>query len=210
MQLDTPSHDSSTRPHRGARSPSLTRSQTNSRASPILATTTSKRSLSPIITFHPIPLSAGSPKGVTNITRNVIKRLEGIGHLEMVDMDMSLLEEDEQLDEDREDREVEKALYALGKEAITNGQANSTMNGNGHADLQPTKKPKPDLEIPRKVLHASIGSLSVLIIVSIAYLAGPARFFRPIPIRFGRRCQDHCSCSLDGSGHYHPCQSFTL
>lgn len=48
------------------------------------------------------------------------------------------------------------------------------MSGNGRADSQPTKKPKPDLEIPRKVLHTSIGLLSLLIIVCVAYLA---RFF---------------------------------
>lgn len=121
---------------------------------------------------------------------------------------MSLLEEDEQLDEDGEGREVEKALYAFGKEAITNGWA--TMNGNGHADSQPTNKPKPDLEIPRKVLHASIGSFWVLIIVSIAYPACFARFFHPIPVRFGRQCQYHCSCALDRLGHYRPRLSSTL
>ena len=174
---DIASHDSQARRRRGARSPSLTRSQTNSRASPILATTTSKRSPSPIITFHPTPLSADNSKGVKNITRKVIKRLEGLGHLEMVDMDMSVPEEDEQLNIDGEGREVEKVLYALGKEAVTNARASSTMNGNGYAHSKPAKKPKPDLEIPRKVLHASIGSFSLFIIVSAAYLVYLAKVF---------------------------------
>jgi len=71
--------------------------------------------------FHATPLSAENPKGVKNTTRKVIKRPEGLGHLEVVDMDMSLPEEDEQLDEDGEDREVDKVLYALGKEAIPTG-----------------------------------------------------------------------------------------
>jgi len=128
MQLDTAS---SARRRRSAHSPSLTRSQTSSRASPILATTTSKRSPSPIISFHPTPLFAKNPKGVKNITRKVIKRLEGFGRLKMVDMDMSLSEVGEQLEEGGEDREVKKVLYALGKEAIMNGRATSTMNGNG-------------------------------------------------------------------------------
>jgi hypothetical protein len=142
-----------------------------------LATTTNKRSPSPIITFHPTPLSADNSKGVKNITRKVIKRLEGLGHLEMVDMDMSVPEEDEQLDDDGEDREVEKVLYALGKEAVTNARASSTMNGNGHSHTQPAKKPKPDLEIPRKVLHASIGSFSLFSIISVAYLIYLAKVF---------------------------------
>jgi hypothetical protein len=97
-------------------------------------------------------------------------------------MDMSLLEVGEQLEEGGEDREVKKVLYALGKEAIMNGRATSTMNGNGHGDSQPTKKQKPDLEIPRKVLHASIGLFSLLF-VSVAYPLYFARFFHPVPTR---------------------------
>ena len=67
---------------------------------------------------------------VKNITCKVIKCLEGLEHLEMVDIDTSLLE-DEQLDEDGEDREVEEVFYPLGKEAATNGRASSTMSENG-------------------------------------------------------------------------------
>jgi len=61
---------------------------------------------------------------VKNITCKVIKRLEGLEHLEMVDIDTLLLE-DEQLDEDGEDREVEEVFYPLGKEATMNGRASS-------------------------------------------------------------------------------------
>jgi len=81
-------------------------------------------------------------------------------------MDMSVPEEDEQLDDDWEDREVEKVLYALGKEAIASARASSMMNGNGRPHSKPENKPKPDLEIPRKVLHASIGSFLLSIIIS--------------------------------------------
>jgi diacylglycerol kinase (CTP) len=137
----TTAHDTPRR--RTARSPSLTRS----RAAPIAA---SKRSPSPIVTFHPTPLSSDHPKGVKNITRKVIKRLEGLGHLEMVEM-----EEDEQsLSGQDEQVEVEKVLYELGQEALKDA-APANGHANGHSDI--AQKAKPDLEIPRKVLHSSIG-----------------------------------------------------
>jgi diacylglycerol kinase (CTP) len=78
---------------------------------------------------------AENSKGVKNIIHKVIKRLEGLGHLEIIDMDISLLEEVKQVDDDVKDREAEKVLYALGKKAITNGQLSLMMNRNGHADL---------------------------------------------------------------------------
>jgi diacylglycerol kinase (CTP) len=146
------------------RSPSLSRSSTNS---------SSKRSLSPVITFHPAPLSPGNTKGVKNITRKVIKRLEGLGHLEMVDLDLAVSEEDEEPEEwgrNRaveggecgEDSEVEEVLYALGKEAVKSSQSKDTRIANGTTE-QVSPKSKPDLEIPRKLLHASIGPFSSLV-----------------------------------------------
>lgn len=136
---------------RPTRSPSLTRSSTNSSI---------KRSPSPIITFHPAPLSENT-KGVKNITRKVIKRLEGLGHLEMVDLDLVVSEDEEEPEtwdkngavEGGEDSEVEKLLYALGKEAVKNSHLKKTKG----VVEQKSPKPKPNLEIPRKVLHASIG-----------------------------------------------------
>jgi len=97
----------------------------------------------------------------------------------MVNMDISISfpEEDEQFDKDGEDREVEKVLYALSKEAITNGRASSPVNGNRHANLKPTNEPKSDMEIPRKNLYASIGSLSLFIIVSFTYPVCLAQVF---------------------------------
>jgi diacylglycerol kinase (CTP) len=120
----------------------------------------SQRSLSPVITFHPTPLSDNTTKGVKNITRKVIKRLEGLGHLEMVDLTVS--EEDEEPEEWSGNRAVEggddseaEVLYALGKEAVKSSRSKETRIGT--TEHIPSPKPKPDLEIPRKLLHASIG-----------------------------------------------------
>ncbi|KAF9474383.1 hypothetical protein BDN70DRAFT_815769 [Pholiota conissans] len=131
---------------RTARSPSLTRS--------IAA---SKRSPSPIITFHSTSLSAEHPTGVKNITRKVIKRLEGLGHLEMVEM-----EEDEQSSSGQDEQaEVEKVLNELGKDAL---KVAAPTNGDAKSSVAP--KAKPDLEIPRKVLHSSIGFFTLYMYVT--------------------------------------------
>lgn len=144
------------RPSRAARSPSLTRS--------------SKRSPSPIVSFTP---SAENAKGVKNITRKVIKTLEGLGHLDVVDM--ATYEEGDE-EERRVDREVEEVLYELEREEIrsagaipeTNGHSHlTTVNGNGAVNGGPVDKTKKlDLEIPRKVLHASIGFFTLYLYVS--------------------------------------------
>lgn len=145
---------------RPTRSSSLSRSSTNG---------TRKRSPSPIITFHPAPLSAENTKGVKNITRKVIKRLEGLGHLEVVNLDLAVSEEEEEPEElgrhraveGGEDSEVEKLLYALGKEAVKTSQSKRINGTKG----QKTTKLTPNLEIPRKVLHSSIGLLSSSILI---------------------------------------------
>lgn len=166
-------HDSNVQPpelrkprfrSRRTRSPSLSRSSTNG---------SGKRSLSPVISFHPAPLSSDNTKGVKNITRKVIKRLEGLGHLEMVDLNMTVSEEDEEPEDWRrngtveggEESEVEKVLYALGREAVKSSQSKETRIGNGTIEHK-SPKSKPDLEIPRKVLHSSIGPCSSLISMS--------------------------------------------
>ncbi|KAF9036363.1 hypothetical protein BJ165DRAFT_1409115 [Panaeolus papilionaceus] len=161
----SPVHRRSSRP---ARSPSLTRSTTSTRSS--------KRSPSPIISFHSAPLSAENPKGVKNITRKVIKRLEGLGHLESVDMDHSLPEEDESFEASNgEEAEVEKALYAMAKDAIEtakrqNGghQHSSTSSSSSLTNGKGPKPPKQkvDYEIPRKLLHSSIGFFTLYLYVS--------------------------------------------
>ncbi|KAG6915025.1 hypothetical protein DXG01_013883 [Tephrocybe rancida] len=104
----------------------------------------SKRSPSPIIAFSPTPLSPDA-KGVKNITRKVIKTLEGLGHLDSTDMEEQECESDEKCDIS-EASEVEAALngVALHRE---------TQNGS----TAPTQPKKIDWEIPRKLLHSSIG-----------------------------------------------------
>jgi len=149
---------------RPTHSPSLSRSSTNS---------SRKRSISPVISFHPAPLSPDNTKGVKNITRKVIKRLEGLGHLEMVDLNMTVSEEDEELEECRtngaveggEEGEVENVLYALGREAVKSSQSKETRIANGKLEHK-SPKPKPDLEIPRKVLHSSIGFFTIYLYIS--------------------------------------------
>ncbi|KAF8148399.1 hypothetical protein B0H34DRAFT_802939 [Crassisporium funariophilum] len=179
--LSSSSSSSTSQPRRRGsrppRSPSSTRSSASTappRSS--TSTTTTKRSPSPIITFHPAPLSAENAKGVKNITRKVIKRLEGLGHLEMVDL-VDLGEEEESGGSSgdgvrsggEEEQEVEKVLYAMGREAVkkaqvTNGNGNG--NGHGHAHVEKVKKATPDLEIPRKVLHGSIGFFTLYLYIS--------------------------------------------
>ena len=149
---------------RPTRSPSLGRSS---------AISSGRRSSSPVITFHPAPLSPDNTKGVKNITRKVIKRLEGLGHLEMVDLYLPVSEEDEEPEEwDRngavkggEDTEVEEVLYALGREAVKGPQSKEICIGNGTTEHK-SPKSKPDLEIPRKMLHASIGPFSSSILIT--------------------------------------------
>ncbi|KAF8800119.1 hypothetical protein BYT27DRAFT_7056244, partial [Phlegmacium glaucopus] len=148
---------------RPTRSPSLGHSTTR---------ISRNRSLSPIISFHPAPLSAENTKGVKNITRKVIKRLEGLGHLETVDIDLAVSEDEEEPEKwsskvavEVEEREVEKVLYALGREAVKRDQSNTTRVGNGITQKKATKL-KANLEIPRKILHGSIGFFTLYLYIS--------------------------------------------
>lgn len=101
-------------------------------------------------TISPSPilssLSSENPKGVKSITRKVIKRLEGLGHLETMDTDFSVPEEDE-FDSRCEEHEVEKVFTA--------SSGMGQMDGNG---VGKTNASKTDFEIPRKMLHSSIGT----------------------------------------------------
>ena len=146
---------------------------------------------------HPASLSSANTKGVKNITRKVIKRLEGLGHLEMVDLTVSEEEEEpEKLSRNgaAEDSEVERLLYALGKEAVKGSQANGMAK-------QESTKVKPNLEIPRKVLHASIGlfSSSILVVSQLTFLP---RFLYFIPLYIAARCAYYHSSAMDGIGYH--------
>ncbi|KAG6840278.1 hypothetical protein C0991_007766 [Blastosporella zonata] len=101
-----------------------------------------KRSPSPIVAFSPTPLSPDA-KGVKNITRKVIKTLEGLGHLDTTDMEEQEGESDEKCDIS-DATEVEASL-------------------NPPALHQPKKI---DWEIPRKLLHSSIGFATVYLYIS--------------------------------------------
>ncbi|KAG6837142.1 hypothetical protein H0H93_014047 [Arthromyces matolae] len=120
-------------------SPRRRRSQSSTRS------LSSKRSPSPIISFSPTPISSEA-KGVKNITRKVIKTLEGLGHLDSTDMDEQEYESDEKCDIN----EANQVEIILNGAAIHHETQKSSV-----ASSQPTKKI--DWEIPRKLLHSSIG-----------------------------------------------------
>ena len=149
-------HDHPTQPARRRR----THSTASTRSTP-----SNKRSPSPRITFTARPLSPDT-KGVKNITRKVIKTLEGLGHLDSTDMD----EQDDDYDSEQYDqREVEAVLNVHGSaklgetpEApvvlVVNGRPNGSVTGVLKSAEQSKKV---DWEIPRKALHSSIGTFSL-------------------------------------------------
>ncbi|KAF9078318.1 hypothetical protein BDP27DRAFT_1309393 [Rhodocollybia butyracea] len=107
-----------------------------------------------------------------DITRKVIKTLEGLTGVHL-DMEIFGLEEENdaerEKDDDREpertvdgvheeEREVAKALLL----ANGNGVALASSNGNAKAE----DKKKIDWEIPRKVLHSSIGFFTIYLYLS--------------------------------------------
>lgn len=107
---------------------------------------TSKRSPSPRI------LSPDAT-GVQNITRKVIRKLEGLGHLDSTDMFEQESETDDILEE--------TPLPANGSakpvsQPLHDSQPSPRTNGAASPSTQPVKI---DWEIPRKVFHSSIGEL---------------------------------------------------
>jgi diacylglycerol kinase (CTP) len=100
---------------------------------------------------------------VKNITRKVIKRLEGLGHLEMVDalyeLDGEADTESDAMDE-QDNEEVEKVLRNHFPKAVNGAQTNGhpTLKQQTVESVVPQKE-KIDWEIPRKLLHGSIGML---------------------------------------------------
>ncbi|KAF9443333.1 hypothetical protein P691DRAFT_738019 [Macrolepiota fuliginosa MF-IS2] len=151
-------------------------------------TRTRSRSLSPIIAFSSAPLP--NDKGVQNITRKVIRRLEGLGHLELVDMyatpeddtdvpssnvsDGGGGEREMEVEAEDERAEVERALYdelvrrdgALNGNGHANGHVNGHATANGVVAKSPKQRQKVDWEIPRKLLHSSIGFFTMYFYIS--------------------------------------------
>jgi diacylglycerol kinase (CTP) len=106
--------------------------------------TSTQRSPSPVV-YRSSALPADSAKGVKDITRKVLRQLEGLGHIEVGD---------DMLSEDEHER-----VNGNGVHAIPNGKPVSRPNGhtNGNGVAKPAEKPV-DYEIPRKLLHGSIGT----------------------------------------------------
>jgi len=150
------------RPHRRrsarsrTKSPSVTKSTTNtnitassSSPTPTRVVFTAKTSLSPE------PSAKGT--GVQNITRKVIKTLEGFVHLDILEMN------EEENDSEREKEEHERDT---GKEEERE-VAKELLLANGNGVANGVNKPKKiDWEIPRKVLHSSIGFFTIYLYLS--------------------------------------------
>ncbi|KAJ3566192.1 hypothetical protein NP233_g7151 [Leucocoprinus birnbaumii] len=141
----------------------------------------SSRSRSPTIVrakFSSTPPPSGD---VQNITRKVIRRLEGLGHLEMVDT-YAMGPEDRDNDTDdlpssnvsEPDDSVLEVEHSLVGDSTTftapNGHVNH-VNGhtNGHSNsngVEKKQKQKVDWEIPRKLLHSSIGFFTLYLYIT--------------------------------------------
>lgn len=136
------------------------------------------RSPSPRVAFTATAITTDS-KGVKTITRKVIRRLEELGHpSELLQMDGDLVEEiDEQIEVERvlnEDRTGKVGTSSPNK-SQQRRQSKQHLNGTATPRAMKTppsssqkdlangkglqKKEKVDWEIPRKLLHSSIGLL---------------------------------------------------
>jgi diacylglycerol kinase (CTP) len=102
----------------------------------------------------------------------VIKTLEGLTGVHL-DMEILGLEEDNDTERDREkddDGEPERAVDGVHEEEREVAKALLLANGNGVArasnngSAKAADKKKIDWEIPRKVLHSSIGTYLSLIL----------------------------------------------
>ncbi|KAG9226783.1 hypothetical protein CCMSSC00406_0009701 [Pleurotus cornucopiae] len=128
------------------------------------------RSPSPKIAFvstnfpaHSRSASPGQAKAVQNITRQVIRRLSSLQHAEVLEMPN---ENENEHDDDEllsgRDTPSTASPPREGSPEYTNGvdyQTNGRV-GNGNGKVQVPAK-KIDWEIPRKVLHSSIGFLTL-------------------------------------------------
>lgn len=184
--------------------------------------TLSKRSPSPRVSFTATQLSSDT-KGVKNITRKVISTLEGLGHLEMVEQEGEYEEE-----------EVERVLNALVGEGVVGGRRDRKGNGHyvngnskgdgygpGIADKNEVKekdtdiavrlpdggvaRKKVDWEIPRKVLHSSIGTFSTSGSCC-SFLMDCCRVWHNLPLRLAGQSQHHCAYLVDGARSHRACR----
>ncbi|KAF5356566.1 hypothetical protein D9758_008212 [Tetrapyrgos nigripes] len=145
---------------------SLTPKSSNEPTRSTSATKGRKRSASPRVAFTSPKLSP-EPSGVQNITRKVIRRLEGFGHMDVLEVD----ENDTDSNEEKERAETDEMGEVV--ESLLNGHANAgqvTKSPSSSNAIQPSKnapeKKKIDWEIPRKVLHSSIGFFTIYLYLS--------------------------------------------
>ncbi|KAF6744298.1 hypothetical protein DFP72DRAFT_1095286 [Ephemerocybe angulata] len=117
---------------------------------------------SPAVRRRPAPPTPLSVDGVQDITRKVIRQLEGLGHDGTDDMA-------HEENEDSDLAEVESTIVSgnsTRRSSVSNGTGHPLNNGhaNGSGGIENSKRPaaeKPvDYEIPRKLLHSSIGFLT--------------------------------------------------
>ncbi|KXN89288.1 CTP-dependent diacylglycerol kinase 1 [Leucoagaricus sp. SymC.cos] len=149
------------------------------------SSTSTRRSHSPIVVFS-TPPSSGD---VHTITRKVIRRLEGLGHLEMLDVCATAAPTSEDIDTDdvpssnvsdgerERDSEPDAEERAQVEKVLCNELVNQSTNGhtNGRSISaaaavngveKPIAKQKVDWEIPRKLLHSSIGFFALYLYVT--------------------------------------------
>lgn len=127
------------------------------------------------ITFTPASLSVDSPKGVQDITRKVIRQLEGLGHLEPMTTPYA--------DNDESDAaEVESTVVSANSTRRSSFSSNGHTLSNGHSNGAAKVVENPvDYEIPRKLLHSSIGACTAVLYFTFCHsytgLAGFLTFY---------------------------------
>ncbi|KAJ8082302.1 Diacylglycerol kinase [Marasmius tenuissimus] len=127
----------------------------------------SKSSASPVPTSPPPfkrrrSLSA-EPTGVQNITRKVIRKLEELsGHPIEVEGDDNESDRSDEKDADGDEREVVSELLAEGLHGNENVSETKVVVVGPSASVPK----KVDWEVPRKVLHSSIGFFTIYLYVS--------------------------------------------
>ncbi|THU89911.1 hypothetical protein K435DRAFT_676907 [Dendrothele bispora CBS 962.96] len=145
-----------------------TRSLTSKSSSESTRSTSStrgrRRSASPRVSFSSSKLSP-EPSGVQNITRKVIRKLEGLGHVDVIEVDEN--DNDSNEEKEREDSEMGEVAQSL-----LNGHGNgiASIKASEQSKAVQTKKngekKKIDWEIPRKLLHSSIGFFTIYLYLS--------------------------------------------
>lgn len=114
------------------------------------------------VSFTPANLSVeNNGKGVQDITRKVIRQLEGLGHLEVQEMDTTPPTPYEESEDGESVASLSGHSTRRSSVSVTNGHA---TNGHSNGHGKPVEKPV-DYEIPRKLLHSSIGFLTLYLYI---------------------------------------------